>query len=446
LIDENTIRVGRSPSEIAMNRTIGSVLLLAAIVGLMATLGCQPAPEVPAAATLSTIPDETAPTVAVPAEDLKALVEANNQFAFDLYKEIAKTEKGNIFFSPYSIHAALSMTYAGARGETAAEMAKVLHIDNLGDRVHPAHAELARKLKSDGKDGKPEFHVANALWGQKGFGFRPEFLSLTKQSYVGGFKELDFVGDTEGSRKSINKWVSDQTREKIPELLRKENVTIYTRLAVTNAVYFKGVWTEPFPKGATENDRFHISATEKLPVRMMNRMNKAKYFQGDGIKLAVVPYRGRDCSMIVIVPDEIDGLKKSQFSIIPRQISGWVKASQPGVVTLQMPKLQVDQRVELSSNLEALGMQRCFRTPDFSGISTEKIRLTDVIHEAIVEIDEDGTVAAAATAIVSEIPVSIPEVLVSIAIRADRPYLVMIIDERTNLVLFLGHINNPAVP
>lgn len=181
-----------------VKRFLTSFVAFAMLVGLVLTIGCQRAVE-PAN-------DLVEPPPEVPPEDLSALVEGNNQFALDLYKKLAETEKGNIFFSPYSISSALAMTYAGARGQTAEEMAKVLGIAKLGDKVHPAHASLAYKLKSAGGKDKPEFHIANALWGQQGLPFNPEFLQLTRKHYGAGLQEVNF-SDTETARGTINKWV-----------------------------------------------------------------------------------------------------------------------------------------------------------------------------------------------------------------------------------------------
>lgn len=181
-----------------VKRFLTSFVAFAMLVGLVLTIGCQRAVE--------PVPDVAEPPPDVPPEDLSALVEGNNQFALDLYKKLAETEKGNIFFSPYSISSALAMTYAGARGQTAEEMAKVLGIAKLGDKVHPAHASLAYKLKSAGGKDKPEFHIANALWGQQGLPFNPEFLQLTRKHYGAGLQEVNF-SDTETARGTINKWV-----------------------------------------------------------------------------------------------------------------------------------------------------------------------------------------------------------------------------------------------
>ena len=428
-----------------MTRTLLSGLVIGAVVGLGLTLGCQPVETVTVETIAPTEPD-AGPVAAVPPEDLKALVEANNNFAIELYKKLAETEKGNIFFSPYSIHAALSMTYAGARGETAAQMAKVLGIEKLGDRVHPAHAELARKLKSDGGKDKPEFHVANALWGQKGLEFRPEFLDLTKRHYGGGFGELDFRGDRFGSLDTINKWVSDQMREKIPKLIDEEDLPSGTKLVLTNAVYFKGMWAEPFAKKQTIDDKFWLAPDKSMTVPMIRRSATSGYFAGDGMKMVLLAYQGKKQSMAVIVPDDIDGLPVVERKLFGGQLRQWLEGRSVAEVNLLMPKFQVKMHLDIVGYLKALGMRRPFETgADFSAISDRaELGFNKVIHGAVAEVDEEGTVAAAATAIVMRAQGSAKPPR-PVTIRADRPFLILILDNELRKVVFAGRVINPDV-
>ncbi len=430
-----------------MKRTLLAGLVIGAVVALGLTLGCRPAAvETVTVETIAPTEPDAGPVAAVPPEDLKALVEANNQFAIELYKKLAETEKGNIFFSPYSIHAALSMTYAGARGETAAQMAKVLGIDKLGDRVHPAHAELARKLKSDGGKDKPEFNVANGLWGQRGLEFQPEFLSLTKRHYSGGFRELDFANNTEGSRQTINKWVSDETRKKIPELIRQGELSRSTALVLANAVYFKGMWVAPFPIGKTAPDKFWIAPDENVDVPMMRTTIASAFYTGDGVKIVMLPYQKNQHSMIVVVPDAIDGLQNVVRNLTSEQLRVWLSGLQAGDVHFTFPKFRVRQRYGLSGGLAGLGMPLAFGSEaEFQSITTRsKFRLEQVIHEAVVEVDEDGTVAAAATAVIGVMPISKPRPRPQLTLRADRPFLILILDNQNRTILFAGRVTKPA--
>ena len=431
-----------------MKRTLLTGLVIGAVVALGLTLGCRPAVETVTVETIpSSEPDVNEPPTPVPADDLKAIVEANNHFGIELYKKLAETEKGNIFFSPYSIHAALSMTYAGARGETAAQMAKVLGIEKLGDRVHPAHAELARKLKSDGGKDKPEFNVANGLWGQRGLQFQPEFLSLTKRHYGGGFRELDFAKNTEGSRQTINKWVSEQTREKIPELIHKGGVTPSTALVLANAVYFKGQWAAPFQKGRTIQDKFWVAPDKTVDVPMMRTTIASAFYTGDGVKIVMLPYQRHQHSMIVVVPDAIDGLQNVVRNLISEQLRVWLSGLQAGDVHFTFPKFRVSQRYGLSGGLAGLGMPLAFGSEaEFQGITTQaKFKLEQVIHEAVVEVDEDGTVAAAATAVTGDRPISNPRPRRNLSLIVDRPFLFFIIQNSDKAVLFGGAIAHPSI-
>ena len=288
-----------------MKRYLIAIVAVATLVGLGLTVGCQRAVE-PA--------NEIAPPPEVPLEDLAALVDGNNQFALDLYKKLAETETGNIFFSPYSISSALAMTYAGARGQTAEEMAKVLGIAKLGDKVHPAHASFAYKLKSVGGKNKPEFHIANALWGQQGLPFKPEFLQLTRANYGAGLQEVDF-GDTENARGTINKWVGEQTREKIPELLKPGALTSDTRLVLTNAIYFKADWLHPFEKTSTKDGPFHRTPTETVVVPFMHQKASVRVAWDGQAGVLELPYVGGDYAMLVVLPNKPEDLGRIQTTL-----------------------------------------------------------------------------------------------------------------------------------
>ena len=376
-----------------------------------------------------------------PEADAKALVEGGNAFAIDLYKKLA-AEKGNVVCSPYSVSAALAMTYAGARGDTATEMAKVLGFTALGERVHPAQADLARRLKGDDAKGQPEFNVANALWGQRDYGFKPEFLKLTQAHYGAGLREVDYVTDTEGARKTINGWVGDQTKGKIPELIPDGVLSIDTRLVLTNAIYFKGSWLDEFKPKETTDDKFRVTATESVPVRMMHQHKSAECFAGDGVKVARLPYQGKAKSMLVVVPDEVEGLAAVEGKLTAEQVAKWRAGLHEGDVQLHLPKFKATGKSRLGETLKAMGMPLPFDAvkADFTGM-TDKQRLFigAVIHEAVVEVDEKGTVAAAATAV---------EMFGdggqrSVTVRADRPFLFLIVDDTTQAILFVGRVAKP---
>ncbi len=393
------------------------------LVGFGLTMGCQRAVE--PANDIAEPPPDVLP------EDLAALVEGNNQFALDLYKKLAETEKGNIFFSPYSISSALAMTYAGARGQTAEEMAKVLGIAKLGDKVHPAHASLAYKLKSAGGKDKPEFHIANALWGQQGLPFKPEFLQLTRNHYGAGLQEVNF-GDTENARGTINKWVGEQTREKIPELLKPGILTRDTKLVLTNAIYFKADWLHPFKKTRTKDGPFHRTPTETVTVPFMHQTAKFRYSKVGESRVLELPYKGGEYAMLVALPNKSSDIRGTLTNEV---IKEWLAKATECEIDLTMPKFQMRVGASLKSPLMQLGMTTVFdNDADFSGMGVRKgTKIASVVHEATIDVDEQGTVATAATAVVMAMSMKPTFYL-------DRPFVLAIIHRETGNLIFVGSV------
>ncbi len=419
---------------------LGTALLLS----LWAVAGCEPPPV----AAPEPLPLAVQPVTAPPA-DAKALVEGGNAFAIELYKKLA-AEKGNVVCSPYSVSAALAMTYAGARGDTATEMAKVLGFTALGDRVHPAQADLARRLKGEPAKGQPEFHVANALWGQRGFAFRPEFLTLTQASYGAGLREVDYIADTEGSRRTINGWVGDQTKGKILELIPAGVLQRDTRLVLTNAIYFKGAWLDEFDAARTSDDRFFVTATETVPARLMRLSISGTFFEGDGVQVLRLPYRGDAKSMLLVVPQAVEGSAAVEGKLTVAQVQKWRGGLGEGDAHLELPKFQATGRSRLGDALKAMGMPLAFDKgeADFSGMTDDPRRLfiDAVVHEAVIEVDEQGTAAAAATAVAVPVAGSAPgtpPIRRQITVRADRPFLYLIVDDSTQAILFVGRLAKP---
>jgi len=226
--------------------------------------------------------------IVVDEEGAKLVAEPNNAFAVDLYAKL-KDAEGNLFFSPLSISTALAMTYAGARGDTAAQMAQVLHFDLPQDRLHSAQGALMAKLQAQKKDRGYQLSIANALWGQKGRQFLPEFLDLTKRHYGAGLREVDFAR-TERARKTINKWVEEQTHDKIKDLIKEDVLDPETVLVLTNAIYFLGDWTYPFEEYATSDAPFTLLAGDEVMMPMMYQTEDFKYMEGDDFKALGLPY------------------------------------------------------------------------------------------------------------------------------------------------------------
>lgn len=390
-------------------------------------------------------PADIAPPVDVPEADIKALVEGNNQFAFDLFKQIAETQTGNILLSPYSISSALAMTYTGARGKTAEEMAKVLGLTGLAERTHPAHATLARKLRTGDSTDGPEFRVANALWGQKGLPLRPEFLHLTQHNYESGLREVDFAGETAGACGTINKWVGEQTRDKIPELLKLKDVDSATKLVLTNAVYFRADWANPFRKADTVDEPFHRTRSDQVKVPLMRQDGEFGYAAVGDAELLEMPYFGRPIAMVVVLPKSDLTLAAFEMALTADRVKQWLGQMQKQHVRVTFPRFKSRTAFKLNDQLSQLGMPTAFsEKSDLSGIffDARGIRITNVIHETFVAVDERGTEAAAATAVVSggdSAPVTIP-------FQVDRPFLMLIRDTVTGCVLFIGRVFDPTSP
>ena len=414
-----------------MKRYLTTFVAVAMLVGLGLTIGCQRAVE-PANDVVEPPPD-------VPPEDLSALVDGNNQFALDLYKKLAETEKGNIFFSPYSISSALAMTYAGARGQTAEEMAKVLGIAKLGDKVHPAHASLAYKLKSAGGKDKPEFHIANALWGQQGLPFKPEFLQLTRRHYGAGLQEVNF-GDTENARGTINRWVGDQTREKIPELLKPGVLSNDTKLVLTNAIYFKADWLHPFEKTSTKAGPFHRTPTETVTVPFMHQKASFRVAWDGQVGVLELPYVGGEYAMLVVLPNKPEDLNRVQAGLTSESIAGWLGKAMAHKYDIMLPKFKMQMAANLVPALQQLGMTTAFKSieADFSNCEESKqMFIASIEHQATIDVDEFGTTAAAATEVSMSYASSGPQFVVN------RPFLVVIRSKQTGAIVFVGKVMNP---
>ena len=255
------------------------------------------------------------------------VAQANNSFGADLDARLAG-QQGNLFFSPYSIETALAMTYAGARGLTAEQMAKVLHLPAQGEQIHKAFSQLIHDLNAEkGPDGKPrgyQLSVANALWGQKGVEFLPAFLGLLRADYGAEMEQVDFAGDTEGARNTINKWVEKETRDKIKELLQPGVLDPAVLLVLTNAIYFKGFWASPFEVRDTQPAAFHVSADREVSVPMMYQQDHFAYTENEGSQALVLPYAGHELSMVILLPRIMDGLPKLEKSLTAENLTKWL--------------------------------------------------------------------------------------------------------------------------
>lgn len=389
---------------------------------------------------------EARPEVArpAPAPDVKAVADGNNRFALDLYGKLKKGDE-NLFYSPYSISTALAMTYAGARGQTAEQMAKVLHFDLPPDRLHAACGGLIEDLNEAGKKGDFQLSVANRLWGQKGEGFLTEFLGLTERYYHAGLSEVDFAGDTEGARKTINDWVEKQTADRIKELIASPNLLAGARLVLTNAIFMKTDWLSKFEKHETRNEPFFASGNKELKVPTMHQTGEFGYAEAEDLQSLELPYKGGRLSMVILLPREKQGVASLEQRLNPDTLNRWLTQSSDRKVEVSLPKFRATQAFGLRGTLTSLGMVDAFRggSSDFSGISGGRaLYISEVIHKTFVNVDEAGTEAAAATAVVMPgaapvRPEEIPE------FRADHPFVFLIRDRQTGAILFMGRVTEP---
>jgi serpin B len=398
---------------------------------------------------------ETAPSATA---DQAAVVEGNNAFAVELYNQL-RNQSGNLFFSPESISTALAMAYAGARGDTASETAETLHFTLPPDRLHPAMGELLSNLNS-AHDGY-QLRVADALWAEKNYTFLDVFLKLTSSDYGGGFNQVDFKGAHEAARLTINQWVEQKTENKIRDLIPPGALDSTTRLVLTNAIYFKGEWQTQFDKASTRDEDFHLSGPEPLlgglrwqtiKAPLMHRTGGFNYLNGGTFQALEIPYKTEELSMIVFLPNDAGGLPALERSLTAYNMRQWLgRLQHASKVILTLPKFKMTRQFELHDALAAMGMPQAFdrKMADFSGIASRKTMLADgnlyissTIHKAYVDVDEEGTEAAAATGIQHRGLTGHPSP--PIIFCADHPFVFLIRDNHSGSILFIGRVTNPS--
>lgn len=379
--------------------------------------------------------------------ELTALVTGNTRFAFDLFHRLAADE--NLLLSPYSVAAALTMTYAGARGTTASEMADVLSLGLDDHRIHAARNELdllVTATPDPGDDREPfTIKVANSLWGQRGYPFLEEFLVLLAEQYDAGMHLVDFVAAAQDARRTINDWVEDETEGRIVDLIPEGAITGLTRLVLVNAIWFKANWAEQFSPDDTADGPFTRLDGSVVTVPMMHRSGRIEFVEGDGYVAARLPYAG-DASMLVIVPDD------GRFSEVAAafgpddldRVRGLLSTHQ---VDLTLPRFEFRSELGLKPPLRELGMVAAFVEPsrpdgaDLTGMTAEReLFVHDVVHQAFISVDEQGTEAAAATAVIVGLESAPPPA----TLTADRPFLFLIQHDPTGEILFLGQVTDPS--
>lgn len=416
--------------KMSINVTILSLLLSA----------CSPSASI----AKSDLPRVTSPDTSP--NDIQVLVNNNNAFAFDLYQSL-QTQDGNLIYSPYSISLALAMTYAGARSETEAQMAQALHFLSQ-DQIHPAFNTLDLQLAERGRAQSAEetplqLNIANAVWTEQTYPFLQSFLDTIALNYGAGIRLADFINQYEAVRKEINSWVSDQTQDKIKDLIPEGVLDTDTRMALVNAIYFKADWLNPFNADSTYDAAFHLLDGSEITVPTMNQDAFIPYAEGDEWQAIELAYQGGTAAMDIIVPDE-GRFEEVESSLDAGTVSTILKSLQPTSVQLALPKFKFESEFGLADQLAALGMRDAFdpNKADFSGM-TEKndLYISAVLHKAFVAVDEKGTEAAAATAVIVGVT-SAP--LFDVTLTIDRPFIFLIRDIPTGQILFLGRVLNPA--
>jgi len=390
-------------------------------------------------------PRETSPQASQ--SDLSFQVSGNSDFTFNLYQALRDRE-GNFFYSPHSISLALAMTYAGARGETEKQMADTLHFVLPQESLHRIFNSLDIELASrgEGAEGKDDegfrLNIVNAIWGQKDYEFLSEFLDVLAENYGAGLRVLDFVAAPEESRITINDWVSEQTEDRIKDLIPPGAIDTLTRLVLTNAIYFNAAWQFPFVEEATTEGTFYLLDGGETRVPMMRQTESFGYTEGEGYQAVELPYDGQELSMVILLPQagQFDIFESSLHS---QQVTSIIENLEYRQVSLTMPKFEFESEFSLAQTLAAMGMPVAFTADaDFSGMTGNRdLSIADVIHKSFVSVDEAGTEAAAATAVIMKLTAAPPE---PINVSLDRPFIFFIRDIETGVILFVGRVFNPS--
>jgi serpin B len=376
--------------------------------------------------------------------DLEIMSDGNNTFALDLYQAL-KDNEGNLFYSPYSISSALAMTYAGARSETEKQMADTLHFTLPQDKLHPAFNSVSLKFASRGQETEDQDKMGfvlknvNAIWGQKNYKFQPAFLDVLAENYGAGMRALDFTKEPEKCRLTINDWVSEQTANKIKELLPAGSIDPSIFLVLTNAVYFKANWFYQFDENNTNDAQYNRLDGRRITIPMMNQTEYFDYAEGNGYQAIEMLYRNRKLSMVVLLPEQgqFDNFENSlQYS----QLEDIINNMEYRQVILKMPKFNFGSDFNLKQALSEIGMPIVFSSAaDFLGITEGGGFIDGVYHSAFVAVDEQGTESSAATAVtIAKGAIGGP-----VEFTMDRPFIFLIRDIETNTILFMGRVLNP---
>jgi serpin B len=389
------------------------------------------------------------PTGAPTMNALSRFAGDSNAFGFDLYRQL-RSQPGNLVLSPASISMALAMAWSGARGQTAQQMQQALHFEGTPEAVTRAAGELSRQLQDPARPIK--FRIANRLFGEKTYAFEQPWLDATRAAFGAPLEALDFRHAADAARQRINAWVEQQTEQRIQNLIPPGGLNAETRLALVNAIYFLGDWEQPFKKETTSPQPFHTSAAAQKDVPTMFQQGSFRYAQHDGCKALELSYKGHNMSMLLVLPDAVDGIAGLEQSLDAAKLDALVAALQPQTVRVWLPKFEINPAgaMALSGPLQQLGIALAFdqHQADFSGMANppdpqDRLYLSQVYHKAYVKVDEKGTEAAAATAAIMAAARAMMRPPQVMEFKADHPFLFFIHDDASGIVLFSGRVMEP---
>lgn len=375
---------------------------------------------------------------------VKEISEANNEFAISLYKMTGDDEK-NIVFSPYSISSALAVTYAGAKGNTAKEMADVLWFPEDQESFHPGYKTFTDSILTTGIEKGTELRIANALWVQEDYKLRHEFLNLADSCYKAKAENVNFKSpeELESTRQKINQWVEKITSNRIRDLLPRGVLKEVTRLVITNAIWFNGNWVHPFDKSNTSSSIFNVNPSKSVNTDFMHQKSYAGYYEDEEVQALKLSYKGKKKSMIIVLPKDTEGWKLVGRILTPDRLGIISQGMEDKEVEMAIPKFTFESQFNLKETLVMMGMKEPFSDDaDFSGMTdANDLKIDEVIHKAFIEVNESGTEAAAATAVIMVLKSALQEE--SIRFNANHPFIYFIMDKTTGSIIFMGRLVNP---
>jgi serpin B len=376
--------------------------------------------------------------------DVQQIAQTNNEFALDMFS-ISRKKTGNFTFSPYSIASALAMTAGGARGDTAYEIAETMHF-NLGpERTHSAFTKLNSLYQQMQEKGHIQLYIANALWPHKDFSIQADFLQFTQHYYGVSITPVDYMNESEAARQIINNWVKENTSNKISEILRPGDLQLDTLLVLINAIYFKGDWAKQFNQTNTRTSDFHLTNDSTKKVPLMNQQGNFRYAVVPQAKILELPYIDKQLSMVFILPDTIEGLDAIENQLTAEQLNGWLSQLSSQNVNVHLPRFKISSGSFLLNDvLKTLGIRKAFAVgADFSGMdATRSMYIGAVMHKAFVAVNEEGSEAAASTAVINYRS-AVPKNNGAVNFKADHPFLFIIKDNLSENILFLGRVVDP---